>query len=349
MAAMSTGGWHPPAAEGGWAPPNPQPQGWGAPQPGWGAPLPPENKPGIIPLRPLAVGELLDGAFATIRRHPRVTLGLAALIATAQALLSVVVPGLLGAATTPLADTGAAGSETGLQVFQLISQGVGAVVGALLGTLFAGMIIVVVSEAVLGREVPAGAVWARVRPRFWALIGVALLAGLGPYLLAAAVIALAILLIALGGGVAALIAVPMVIGAVIGAVYLRNLWSLSAPALVLESTRPVAALRRSRTLVRGSWWRLFWLRLLAGLIASAVSGVIALPFALVGVAVNGGDVGADGTTPVSFVALYALGAALAATITLPFSSGVQALLYVDRRIRAEALDVKLAEAAAPSL
>lgn len=348
MTAMSTGGWHPPGAEGGWTPPAPPEAGWGAPQPGWGAPLPHEDKPGIIPLRPLAVGELLDGAFATIRRHPRVTLGLAAIIATLQALLSVVLPGLLGAATTPLAQTDAAGSETGLQVFQLLSQGVGVLVGALLGTLFTGMIIVVVSEAVLGRDVPAGAVWERVRPRFWALIGLALLAGPGPYLLAGVVGVLAVLFIAVTGGLGAIIGVPVIIAAILGAIWLRNIWSLSTPALVLESARPVGALRRSRVLVRGSWWRLFWLRMLATLISGAVSGVIALPFAVIGAAINGGDLGADGSTPVSFLALYALGTALAATVVLPFSSGVQALLYIDRRIRAEALDVRLAEAAATS-
>ena len=47
------------------APPPPgqpyQQQGWG-PRPGYG-------KPGVIPLRPLAVGEILDGAIATMRRE----------------------------------------------------------------------------------------------------------------------------------------------------------------------------------------------------------------------------------------------------------------------------------------
>ena len=41
-------------------------------------------KPGIIPLRPLSVGEILDGTFTTIRRHPKATLGLSAAVACAQ-------------------------------------------------------------------------------------------------------------------------------------------------------------------------------------------------------------------------------------------------------------------------
>src|SRR5436189_5109997 len=36
--------------------------GYGAPPGGW-APPPQAPKPGVIPLRPLAVGEILDGAF----------------------------------------------------------------------------------------------------------------------------------------------------------------------------------------------------------------------------------------------------------------------------------------------
>lgn len=343
MTAMSTGGWHPPGAEGGWAPPHPPAS---APPTGWGTPAGLESKPGIIPLRPLAVGELLDGAFATIRRHPRVTLGLAALIATVQSLLSVLVPGLLGAATTPLADTSAGNSETGLQAFQLISQGTGWLVGNFLGTVFTGMIIVVVGEAVLGHDLAAGQVWSKVRPRFWALLGVALLVGFVPVLAVGAVITVAVLLIAATGGIGALLGVPVIIAAVVGFIWLRIAWSLASPALVLESIRPTVAVRRSMLLVRRSWWRLFWLRLLASLIAGTVAAVIALPFALVGVALSGGNPSGDNGVSLGFLALYALGTALAATITLPFSSGVQALLYIDRRIRAEALDVKLAEAAA---
>src|SRR3954471_10235184 len=66
------------------------PPGWSTDQPpaappptrGWGTPYapPPPPRPGIVPLRPLGVGELLDGAFAAIRRYPRPTLGLAACV-----------------------------------------------------------------------------------------------------------------------------------------------------------------------------------------------------------------------------------------------------------------------------
>src|SRR3954469_4058172 len=74
-----TADWQPAA---GWAQP-----GWG--QPGWGQPRPPEPKPGVVPLRPLGLGELLDGAVALIRRYPRPVLGLSAALAIVSTALNV--------------------------------------------------------------------------------------------------------------------------------------------------------------------------------------------------------------------------------------------------------------------
>ena len=42
---------------------------------GWGRP-PMAAKPGVIPLRPLGVGEILDGAVSTMRTHWRTVLGI---------------------------------------------------------------------------------------------------------------------------------------------------------------------------------------------------------------------------------------------------------------------------------
>ncbi len=59
-----------------------RPAGYG-PQPGYGAggwSAPFAEKPGVIPLRPLAVGEILDGVFTTIRQNPKTLLGLSFVI-----------------------------------------------------------------------------------------------------------------------------------------------------------------------------------------------------------------------------------------------------------------------------
>ena len=54
----------------------------------------------MIPLRPLGVGEILDGAFASIRRNPKTILGLAAIIVTV--LLTLIVQAVLAGLLAPV-------------------------------------------------------------------------------------------------------------------------------------------------------------------------------------------------------------------------------------------------------
>ncbi|MBO7941512.1 hypothetical protein JTP77_037285, partial [Streptomyces sp. S9] len=74
----------PPAGPGGYDHPGGHrgPGGYGAPGwgSGWGGP-PPAVKPGVIPLRPLGVGEMLDGAVSTMRTYWRTVLGISLAIA----------------------------------------------------------------------------------------------------------------------------------------------------------------------------------------------------------------------------------------------------------------------------
>src|SRR6185436_2895825 len=92
------GSEQPPPPQPGWGQQPPPQPGWGQqppPQPGWGqqptwgqpppgpgwAPPPQAPKPGIVPLRALGVGDLLEGALSFIRSDPRTILGLAAVLA----------------------------------------------------------------------------------------------------------------------------------------------------------------------------------------------------------------------------------------------------------------------------
>ena len=82
-----------------YVPPGQAQGGWGPP-PGAFRPPPPPPKPGIIALRPLGVGEILDGAISAIRGYPRMMLGLSAVVAAITQVLIVPVTWLL------LRDTG---------------------------------------------------------------------------------------------------------------------------------------------------------------------------------------------------------------------------------------------------
>ena len=54
------------------------------------APLAP--RPGVIPLRPLSLGEIYDGAFQVMRRNPGSMIGSAAIVGAFIAVVGAVVP-----------------------------------------------------------------------------------------------------------------------------------------------------------------------------------------------------------------------------------------------------------------
>jgi hypothetical protein len=293
---------------------------------------PPVQQPGVIPLRPLALGELLDGAIKIIRRYPRPTLGLSAAIALVVTILNVIAVLLLDNDFTIDDSTGSIdGSEV---AFNVSSTGIPALFSFLAGLVLTGALISVVGKAVQGRPTSTSEVWAAVRPRIWALLGLSLLTGLLVVVPIFIGIGLAIAL-GVGLGPAGLvIGIPLGIASAVLAAYLYVRLALASPALVLEKASITESLRRSGVLVKGSWWRVFGILILsgiiAGIVASIISAIVILPAALL--------TSADGTE--SLIAQQ-VAAGIASVLLSPFSAGVRALLYVDRRMRAEGLDVAL--------
>src|SRR3954469_11599711 len=172
----------PPPPPPGWAPP---PPGWAQPPPGWGQPPPPGGgwtafgpptapRVGIVPLRPLSVGEILDGAFTAIRRYPRTVLGLSAATAAVQQLLGLLVDVSTGGFASP--------SATGFSALGTVSGVASAVLNAVLATLLVGMLTLVIGDAVIGRRAPLRVVWERLRPLMWRLLLAAFLAAVLPWL-----------------------------------------------------------------------------------------------------------------------------------------------------------------------
>jgi hypothetical protein len=335
----------------GWSTDQPAPA---TPPPAWGGPATPQDpwgpaygapaapRPGIVPLRPLGVGELLDGAFGAIRRYPRATLGLAACVMLVVTAVQVLVQWYLlsgieaPAANAPLSKATDYASRVGT------ASVVSLVIVGLATLLLTGMITAVVGEAVLGRPVTAGDAWRRLRPLIWRLIGVSILTFL--IWVAAAVPGVILLAIGAVANSVALVVIGVLVS-LAGVIYVWPLFALAPAALVLEKQTARGALGRSRALVRRSWWRIFGILLLAVVLATVVGGIISLPFGLAG---GGLTTVGDRTSGVQFTELVVsgIGGLLAGTIVRPFSAGVAALLYIDRRIRAEALDVTLARVAA---
>ena len=210
------------------------------------------------------------------------------------------------------------------------------------GVLLAGMLTVVVADAVLGRRISIGQTWQKIRGRLLPLIGLTLLI-IAALVVAAAVVGgiVALLAVTTGAVGAVVAAVLLGIGLIVCAIWLSTKVSLAAPALVLERVGPIKSFVRSWHLTREQWWRIFGITLLAQLVIYVISQVVSFPAALIALAGSGG-----GGLSITGAIVIQLVAVIVSALTTPFTAGVTALLYLDQRIRKEALDVTLMEAAA---
>lgn len=324
------------------------PSGWGSP--GYAA-RPAAPQPGIVPLRPLGLGELLDGAVTVIRRYPRPTLGLSAVIAVVSTLLNVL---LLLVAFRPLADLssldqGAGSSDAfdGAVGGAAAGGGAGAIVAALASVVLTGVLTAVVGQAVLGRPMGLGQAWRAVRPLLWRLLGLSLLLNLLVVLVILAGVGTAAGLIAVAGVTGGIVGVPLALAALAAAAWLWVRWSLAPAVLVLERAGVRESLRRSGVLVRTSWWRVFGVLALTAIIAALITQVLQVPFLVFGVGAGALTDGAGTGKGLTLVlVLTQVGSGIGQALVRPFSTGVRSLLYVDRRMRAEGLDVSLQAGAA---
>ncbi|MFB6850828.1 glycerophosphoryl diester phosphodiesterase membrane domain-containing protein [Streptomyces sp. NPDC056373] len=341
-------GGYGPAGHGGHGAPG-RPGGWGS---GWGGP-PPAAKPGVIPLRPLGVGEILDGAVSTMRTYWRTVLGISLTVAVLTEVIVVLFQGLVldDTSTTALNDPSASLSELSRAMGDAMLNSTVVFVISLVGTVIAtALLTTVTSRAVLGKSVTIGEAWRDARPqvlKLFGLICVLLLITVG----VVTVGALPGLLVTVAGSSGAGIALTVlgIIGAGIVALWLAIRFSLASPALMLEKQGIKKAMSRSAKLVQGTWWRIFGIQLLATLIANVVASIIVIPFTLLAATLSGDGLTGwlDGGSSIgwTFLIVSGIGSVIGSMITFPITAGVTVLLYIDQRIRREALDLELARAA----
>lgn len=298
-------------------------------------------KPGIIPLAPLRLGDLLDGSVKHVRRNPGPVLGASALV-NALAALPVVTLGAVAFAGSWLRSSRVSTVVDSSAVGALLSLG---------GTVFATLVLTAVlgyaaAEATLGRRHRLDAVWTTIRPRVWTVLltqAIVVVTAVLPWALAVGMLAIAanesvpvLLLIGTGFGLLALAANLLLVP--------RMLYT--GPAAVLERLTIGPALRRSWELSKGRFWSLvgvllvvlglavilFWaLELPQLLIYNLCADVLELP-----------PVTRDAAGGFAF-ALANLGAAIVVT---PFVATSIVLHYLDARMRKEGFDLALRRAAA---
>ena len=286
-------------------------------------------KPGCVPLRPLGLGDILDGSFRVLRRNPRATIGLAAIVAVVQAMIvGLIQIFALHRVANSIDNTDPNHPRVnvgGVLSGYLTSFG-GYMVSALFAAVLTGMLTLVVTEDVLGNRLSIGQVWQRIRPRLPRLIGLSLIVVVVPFLALVACLA--------------------------PGVWLWGIWAVSVPAFVVEQGGVFASIGRSRRLVAGTFWRVWGIRALGLLIVGAMSFIIQIPFSIIADVVTGYSpfhFGATGTTTVSIptmaIVITSIGSVFSSSIATPIRAAIDALLYVDLRMRKEGLDIVLQQQA----
>lgn len=348
-------GWQPPGNEPRWGQraPAPAPNAWGAPPPGGnaGPGYRPPPKPGLVPLHPLRLGEILDGGFQAIRHNPKLMIGAPAVVMGVVLLLTGGLLALLlgWAGTVPEADASSKAFGTGFSVISSAGNSVIALVEACVGQIVYGTLVLAVSRAVLGEKKKFSDIWPLLRPRVWQLIGMSLL------LLAITVVIFAVLLtptfVLLGTGHTVSAVVAGIAGYLIGllaAVFVGIRFAISACALVLERIGAVAALKRSWQLTGTGFWRFTGIYLLASIIGGMVTSLISTPIIVVGTVLGAAAAFSLDDHPLALVTVAVVGGilavvvlALASAVQYAYTGAVIALLYIDQRMRQEGLDVTL--------
>ena len=312
-------------------------------------------QPGIIPLRPLTVGELFNGAFQAVRVNPQTMFGFAFAV---MAVVGLVQAFFASSSTSSLTRALTSGDTEDLVYSLGSSMGSFAADGlTLLATAFlSGMLALTVWDAVLGRKSSPADAWHRFSPRFVPVLLATLLIGIIEFV--AIVVVLLVFLIpfflvvvntasarsydsaSAGIGGALSIIFLMIVALIVVGCFFTVKFAFTSSAVVLEGLGPVDAIKRSWSLSKGSFWRILgriWLiGIVTALITSVLGGVVG---AILGVGANAADsVG-------MLVAFSAFVSALLSAVVIPVQSSFYTLMYLDERMRKENLAPMIAQEA----
>ena len=139
-------------------------------------------KPAIIPLRPLSIGEILGGAFESLRANPKAMFVPSLVVMSIMGLISagsfifffsrINLPGVTTSGELTEADVEANLDQLGSSIAGLLVQtGLTSVLTVFAASILTGLLIVTVSRTILGRKASLSDVWQRTKPRVGALIG----------------------------------------------------------------------------------------------------------------------------------------------------------------------------------
>jgi hypothetical protein len=339
----------------GWTPPVEQP-----------APVVPQAytpppKPGLVPLHPLSFGQLLGGAFQVIRYNPRATVAPAIIISFLQNLLVLGLTYGIGLATFDRIERATNDADRAAIALGGAATGGAAALAVIVASVIAtallqGILTRVVADGVLGRRPTAGEALRAAGRRFWPLVGYSLLLGVIQLVLVLVLAASVVGLVVAFSGVAndigivlaVLIAIPIGLALLVVYGFFAVKFALAPSAIVLERKPVLASIRRSWALTRRAFWRTFGLLALVTIMVSAAAQIVSLPFSILGSAIagllypnSGGDVQSTLVTALVSSIPGVLVTVVVTGIGQIAQVGAIVLVYLDRRMRTEGLDLEL--------
>jgi hypothetical protein len=273
-------------------------------------PQPPKGgdaRTGPLPLHPMSVGDVLDGAFKLLKANFRTLLLVVGSIVVPLQLASAFVvrhqvsPGLLNVFRDPTV----AQDQTAFSLGDAGASVITAVLGLVTAPLIAGAVSRVCAASYLGQQVGPGEALRTTIRRLPALLAAAFLVGLAT----------------LGGFVLC----------ILPGIAFMVLYTVVTPAMMIEEIGPIEGMRRSWRLVKPRFWGVLGISLLAWMISAFIGNLLGGAPSAVGTLLGG-----------SFAWLWiAIGAVLSSLVSAPITAIVDTLLYFDGRIRNEGFDLQV--------
>jgi hypothetical protein len=295
-------------------------------------------------------GEIMDGAFQTIRRNAKTMFGSALIVQAIRGALSgVATLGLLGVAQPPVGGFTSQDEATRYfgPVFGVFAGIMGvSLLAMVLSSILQGVMAIPVARSALNRPTGFKQMWSLARSRIWPLVGFAFLMLAGSLLFFVVLFLLAALILTGLGPVGLPLVLPLGLGAAVVYAWVYTKLLVAPAAVTIEELGVFAGLRRSWTLTARNWWRIFGITLLVGFMVGVIAQVIQIPLSLASggiTAVFSPHAGVEQVTTTSIVLLMVslVIAALVGAVGFAFQTSVAALIYMDLRMRRDGLDLEL--------
>lgn len=314
----------------------------------------------LFPLRPLGPMEVLGAAVRIYRLRAKAVLGVAAAVYGVAFVIMTLATGasmvpMFGDLQSVIEDPEAPASMTGTGSLRdvalfLVSTAVTLVITLVSTALVTVALTRVALGEAVGEHVPTSEMWATMRRRWLPATAVSLLIGVLSMLALALLVGVGTVPVLLLQEASWLTVVPIVLGAALGFLAVLWIWArtvLAVPALVLEDTTVLGALRRSLELTRGRrLWRVLGISVLVYVIYYFAVQVIAGVFGTVAFLAYLAILLASGFEAVVVAVLVMtvlsmLGSYAASFLLAPFLSAGFVAVYADSRMRHQAWDIEL--------